>query len=157
VGRGCWPVVHDGAAHTDAVGSYHQRCGSLRRPTRSGSSINEPLNESEVPEPEPEPDLTLHIEVSILSGRRTPLAVQPTDTVERVKHMLCSEVGVPPLEQRLLFNANELADTSTMEQNGVIDGCTFHLVLRLVVAGSAAKGELGQGLDSSVGAGPDIQ
>ena len=98
-----------------------------------------------------------HIEVSILSGRRTPLAVQPTDTVERVKHMLCAEVGVPPLEQRLLFNANELADTSTMEQNGVVDGCTFHLVLRLVVAESAAKGELGQGLDSSVGAGPDIQ
>ena len=107
------------------------------------------MNESEVPEPEPEPDLTLHIEVSILSGRRTPLAVQPTDTVERVKHidMLCAEVGVPPLEQRLLFNANELADTSTMEQNGVVDGSTFHLVLRLVVAGSAAKGELGQGLD----------
>ena len=119
--------------------------------------LNEPLNESEVPEPEPEPDLTLHIEVSILSGRRTPLAVQPTDTVERVKHMLCAEVGVPPLEQRLLFNANELADTSTMEQNGVVDGSTLHLVLQLVVAGSAAKGELGQGLDSSVGAGPDIQ
>jgi dUTPase len=46
--------------------------------------------------------------------------------------MLYVEAGIPPMKQRLLFNGNELANDSTMEHGGVVDGSTIHLTLRLV-------------------------
>ena len=136
----------------------------------SRQELRETLTEPEAltqPELEPQPDPTLHIEVCMLNGSRAPLAVQPTDTVERVKRMLYLDAGVPPVEQRLVCVGNELVDASTMEQSGVVDGSTIHLVLRLAEpepesklsikpvasAPPAASVEPELGLDSSVSVG----
>jgi len=87
--------------------------------------------------------------------------------VERVKRMLYLDAGVPPVEQRLVCVGNELVDASTMEQSGVVDGSTIHLVLRLAEpepesklsikpvasAPPAASVEPELGLDSSVSVG----
>jgi hypothetical protein len=100
--------------------------------------LSEPLASPIGQEPEPERqqpaevDATLHIQVSSLTGKRVHLAVQASDSVERVKRMLYVEAGSPPMEQRLLFNGGELANDSTMEWGGVVDGSTIHLTLRLV-------------------------
>ena len=135
--------------------------------TDSRQELQETLTEPQAlkhtePEPEPHLDLTLHIEVYTLNGSRMPLAVQPTDTVERVKRMLYLEVGVPPAEQRLLCIGNELTDASTVEQSGVVDGSTIHLVLRIAEPKLQSKpvpsavrpvASVESGLDSSVPSG----
>lgn len=97
-----------------------------------------------------EVDPTLHIQIGSLTGTHVRLAVQPTDSIERAKRMLYLETGIPPMEQRLLFNGDELTDDLTMEQGGVVDGSTIHMVLRMAAKTDAAYVEGSHKLDSSL-------
>jgi hypothetical protein len=59
------------------------------------------------------------------------LVIPPTITVEGVKEMIQEKEGMPPDEQRLIFNGKQLQGGRTVQDYGVRDKGTFHLVLRL--------------------------
>lgn len=126
--HGCLGLLPPTRKHEDAADSRE-----LREALTAAPTVLEP-------EPEEQPtavDPTLYIQVGSLSGKQVQLAVQPLDSVERVKRMVYLEAGVPPMEQRLLLNGDELADDSTMEQAAVVNGSTIHLVLRLMESASS--------------------
>ncbi|XP_031617865.1 polyubiquitin-like [Contarinia nasturtii] len=55
----------------------------------------------------------------------------PSDTVEMLKIKIFLQEGAPVSEQRLLFAGKQLEDGRTMDQYGIKDNSTVHMILRL--------------------------
>lgn len=57
--------------------------------------------------------------------------IEPSDRVTRIKEMMEEKEGIPPAQQRLIFNGSQLNDDATVEQSGIQPGTSLHLVLTL--------------------------
>jgi len=57
-------------------------------------------------------NMTLRIKT--LNGKTTTLAVEPTDTIARVKAKLQDKEGIPSIQQCLFFEYNQLEDDRTL-------------------------------------------
>ena len=83
---------------------------------------------------------SMQIFVRNLLGKTTTLQVDPSDTIEVVKEMICQKEGVPQNEQRLIFSGRQLEDHKTVRDYNIQKDNTLHLVLRLrSKTGRAAK------------------
>ncbi|GMM33100.1 NEDD8 family protein [Saccharomycopsis crataegensis] len=73
----------------------------------------------------------MQIVVKTLTGKEVTLEIKPQDTVESVKEIMEEKEGIPPLQQRLVFDGKQLNDAQTMDDAGISEGSILHLVLTL--------------------------
>lgn len=57
--------------------------------------------------------------------------VEEGDSIEDVKARIAEKEGIPPEQQRLIFGGKQLDGKNKVEDMGLEDGDTLHLVLRL--------------------------
>lgn len=69
--------------------------------------------------------------VKTMTGKTVSVEVEEGETIEEVKAKISEKEGIPPEQQRLIFGGQQLEDAKTLEDYGVGDDDTFHLVLRL--------------------------
>lgn len=73
----------------------------------------------------------MQISVKTLTGRDIPVDVEPADRVMRIKELMEEREGIPPVQQRLIFNGSQLNDDATIQELGIQPGANLHLVLTL--------------------------
>lgn len=73
----------------------------------------------------------MQIKVKTLTGRDIAVEVEPFDKVIRIKEMMEEKEGIPPAQQRLIFNGSQLDDNQTVQMSGIQAGASLHLVLTL--------------------------
>lgn len=73
----------------------------------------------------------MQIKVKTLTGRDIPVDIEPTDRIIRIKEMMEEKEGIPPSQQRLIFNGSQLNDDNTVQEAGISAGASLHLVLTL--------------------------
>src|SRR4051794_19467701 len=71
------------------------------------------------------------IYVNNLGGRAVPLQVKPSYTIERVKALFQTKVGMSVNEQRYVFNARELLNHNNLSYYEIKAADTITLVTRL--------------------------
>lgn len=69
--------------------------------------------------------------VKTMTGKTVSIEVEEGESIEDVKAKISEKEGIPPEQQRLIFGGQQLEDAKTLEDYGVGDDDTFHLVLRL--------------------------
>lgn len=50
------------------------------------------------------------IKVKTLTGKEFEIDIEPTDTIERVKERVEEKEGIPPVQQRLIFDGKQMND-----------------------------------------------
>jgi len=66
-----------------------------------------------------------------LTGKTIPLQVDVNNTISEIKEKIQDKEGIPPEQQRLIFNGNQLEDGKTLAEYNIEEGSCLHLVLRL--------------------------
>ncbi|MFS7908373.1 putative Ubiquitin-like domain-containing protein [Helianthus anomalus] len=70
----------------------------------------------------------MNIYIKLFTGKTLTLKVKPSDTIYNVKSMIQNMVGIPPCEQRLIFNRKPLEDSPTLANYHIPKESSFHLV-----------------------------
>ena len=78
----------------------------------------------------------------MLTGKIIPLTVRASDTIETVKDKIKTVNGMPPDQQRLIFDGKQLEDGRTVSDYGIFNGSPIHLILRLRLGGMPMTGML---------------
>jgi ubiquitin C len=73
----------------------------------------------------------MQIHIITPEGKKISLNVDPNNTVEEIKKMVEDKEGIPPKDQRLLFNGKELDDGPTLNDCGIKHGSNLDLDLDL--------------------------
>lgn len=73
----------------------------------------------------------MQVKVKTLTGRDIPVDIEPQDKIVHIKEMMEEKEGIPPSQQRLIFNGNQLNDEDNVQHSGIQAGATLHLVLTL--------------------------
>ena len=76
------------------------------------------------------------IYVKTLTGKTITIDVEPSDTIENLKSKIQDKEGIPPDQQRIVFDGKQLEDNKTMDDFKIKDGCILHMVLRLYGGGN---------------------
>ena len=70
--------------------------------------------------------------VKTMTGKTVSIEAEEGETIEEIKAKITEKEGIPAEQQRLIFGGQQLEDAKTLEDYGVDEDDTFHLVLRLV-------------------------
>ena len=89
--------------------------------------------------------------VKTLTGKVISLAVEGSDTVERMKEQIQDQEGIPPNQMRLIVSGNEMENARTLADYDLPGDKTVHLVLRLRPSMAAARVEKPAGAEKAAG------
>ncbi|KAH7106733.1 ubiquitin [Auriculariales sp. MPI-PUGE-AT-0066] len=71
------------------------------------------------------------IKVKTLTGKEIELDIDIDDKITRIKEKVEEQSGVPPQQQRLIFQGRQMGDDKTARESNITAGSTLHLVLAL--------------------------
>jgi ubiquitin len=69
--------------------------------------------------------------VKTLTGKTLTINLKVTDCAKDVKQEIQDKEGIPPDQQRLIYSGQQLKDEEILNDLGITNGSTLHLVLRL--------------------------
>ncbi|CAR25141.1 NEDD8 family protein RUB1 [Lachancea thermotolerans CBS 6340] len=73
----------------------------------------------------------MKLTVKTLTGKEIPVVVDPDDKVYRIKEYLEEKEGIPPTQQRLIFQGKQIDDDKSVSSANLSSGMQLHLVLTL--------------------------
>lgn len=73
----------------------------------------------------------MKLNIKTLSGVQHSFNVEPTDKIEVLKKMVEEKVGIPPVQQRLVFSGKILPDDKTIAELKLQPNQTIQLILQL--------------------------
>lgn len=73
----------------------------------------------------------MEVHVMTLTGNRYTISVSAFTTIAHLKISVSAQTGVPPCEQRLIYNGKPLDDQQTIETAGIPNGASIYLVINV--------------------------
>ncbi|CAN8099339.1 unnamed protein product [Discula destructiva] len=73
----------------------------------------------------------MQIKVRTLTGKEIELDIEEGFTIQQIKEQVEEKEGIPPVQQRLIYQGKQMNDTFKASEYGLEGGVVLHLVLAL--------------------------